>query len=57
MEYVLYHEMLHAVVPDEFDPNGRRLVHTERFKARERLFPAYRRARRWELENLGRFLR
>ena len=57
MEYVLYHEMLHAVVPDEFDQNGRRLVHTDRFRAREQQFPAYRRARRWELENLGRFLR
>ncbi len=57
MEYVMYHEMLHAVIPDEFDQNGRRLVHTERFKARERLFPLYTRARRWESENLGRFLR
>jgi len=57
MEYVMYHEMLHAVVPDEFDQNGRRRVHTERFKARERLFPQYRRARQWESENLGRFLR
>ncbi len=57
MEYVLYHEMLHAVVPDEFDKSGRRRVHTERFRERERLFPQYRRARRWESENLGRFLR
>ena len=57
MEYVLYHEMLHAVVPDEFDENGRRLVHTERFRQRERRFPFFMRARRWEAENLGRFLR
>lgn len=57
LEYVLYHEMLHSVVPDEFGPNGRRKVHTERFYEREKQFPAYRRARRWEEENLGRFLR
>lgn len=57
MEYVLYHEMLHAVVPDEFDASGRRRVHTERFRERERAFPLYRRAVKWEMENLGRFLR
>jgi predicted metal-dependent hydrolase len=57
LQYVLYHEMLHAVVPDEAGANGRRLVHTERFNERERQFPGYRRARRWEEENLARFLR
>lgn len=57
LEYVLYHEMLHAVVPDEFDQNGRRRVHTDKFNTRERRFPLYHRARRWEMENLGRFLR
>ena len=57
MEYVLYHEMLHAVVPDEPGPNGRRCVHTERFRQRERRFPLFGRARKWEAENLARFLR
>jgi len=57
LEYVLFHEMLHAVVPDEFDSSGRRRVHTERFRELERRFPFYSRARRWEQENLGRFLR
>ncbi len=57
LEYVLYHEMLHSVVPDEIGPNGRRRVHTERFYDREKEFPSYRRARRWEEDNLGRFLR
>ena len=57
MEYVLYHEMLHAMVPDEFDQNGRRCVHTVRFRERERKFPLFGRARKWEAENLGRFLR
>jgi hypothetical protein len=57
LEYVLYHEMLHSVVPDEKDAAGRRRVHTEEFCRRERAFPRYRRARRWEDENLARFLR
>jgi hypothetical protein len=57
LEYVLYHEMLHSVVPDEPGSRGRRRVHTERFIQREREFPSYRRARRWEEENLARFLR
>jgi predicted metal-dependent hydrolase len=57
LRYVLYHEMLHSVVPDEIGPDGRRRIHTERFYRREREFPGYRRARRWEEENLARFLR
>ncbi|MGI8820907.1 MAG: hypothetical protein ACR2ID_08600 [Chthoniobacterales bacterium] len=57
LEYVLYHEMLHSVVPEEYTPSGRRCVHTVEFYRREREFPGYRRARRWEEENLARFLR
>ena len=57
LRYVLYHEMLHSVVPEEALPEGRRRVHTEEFNRRERKYPSYRRARRWEEENLSRFLR
>ena len=57
LQYVLYHEMLHSVVPDEVDTSGRRRVHTSEFNRRERQYPSYRRARRWEEENLARFLR
>lgn len=57
LEYVIYHEMLHAVVPEEVDSNGRRRVHTPEFYRRERQFRFYNRARRWEDENLDRFLR
>ena len=57
LEYILYHEMLHAVVPDEVRANGQRCVHTEKFYERERKFPRYRSARRWEEENLAKFLR
>ncbi|MBA3961111.1 MAG: hypothetical protein H0X40_04310 [Chthoniobacterales bacterium] len=57
LEYVLYHEMLHSMVPEETDSAGRRRVHTAEFNRREKAFPRYRRARRWEEENLARFLR
>lgn len=57
LEYVMYHEMLHAFVPDKFDRSGRRIVHHEDFNKRERKFPFYRRAKKWEDDNLARFLR
>lgn len=57
LEYVMYHEMLHSVVPDEIGPSGRRRVHTDEFYRREKEFPQYRRARRWEDDNLARFFR
>jgi hypothetical protein len=57
LKYILFHEMLHSVVPDEETPGGRRRVHTEEFNRRERRFPGYRRARRWEEDNLAKFLR
>ena len=56
LQYVLYHEMLHSVVPDEELPGGRRRVHTEEFNRREREFRGYGRARRWEEDNLAKFL-
>ncbi len=57
IEYVIYHEMLHTVVPDEVDASGRRCVHTDRFNRLERKFPGYTKAKKWEDENLVRFLR
>jgi hypothetical protein len=49
--------MLHAVVPDLYDSQGRRIVHHERFYERERRYHWFRRAKAWEEENLARFLR
>ena len=57
LEYVIFHEMLHAVVPDIIYPSGRRKVHTAEFFAQEKKYPHFRRAQRWEAENLGRLLR
>ena len=57
LKYVLFHEMLHSVVPDKVLRSGRRQVHTEEFNRREREFHSYYRARRWEEQNLARLLR
>ena len=57
LEYVVFHEMLHAFVPDRHDSAGRRIVHHPGFVERERRFRHYRRSIEWEQDNLGRFLR
>lgn len=56
VEYVVYHEMCHAVVRDRYDSSGRRIVHHEKFFERERQFRWFKRAKAWEQENLARFL-
>ena len=57
VEYVIYHEMCHAVVKDRYDTSGRRIIHHDKFFARERRFHWFKRAKTWEDENLARFLR
>jgi hypothetical protein len=57
LEYVIYHEMCHAVVPDRYTRDGRRIVHHDAFFEKERRFHWFKRAKKWEEENLGRFLR
>jgi hypothetical protein len=47
VEFIVYHEMLHADMGVKIS-NGRRLVHTGEFRARERLFREYARAIAWE---------
>ncbi|HAK89491.1 MAG: hypothetical protein A2077_02280 [Nitrospirae bacterium GWC2_46_6] len=47
IEFIVYHEMLHAAMGVEIK-NGRRSVHSREFKRRERLFKHYDRAAAWE---------
>ena len=54
---VVFHEMLHQVVPPTTDSRGRRTVHGREFRAAERRFPDYERARAWEKANLHLLLR
>ena len=54
---VVFHEMLHQVLPPTTDDSGRRTVHGREFRAAERRFPDYERARAWEKTNLHLLLR
>lgn len=56
LEYVLYHEMLHHVIPTS-RAGGRAMLHPPEFCERERAFRAYDRALAWEREHIGRLLR
>jgi hypothetical protein len=56
VEYIVYHEMLHHVLPPKLQ-NGRRELHGPAFLARERQFQDYQAALDWERKNLGKLLR
>jgi predicted metal-dependent hydrolase len=55
IEWIIYHEVLHHVLPVEQD-GERRLYHTNRFRAMERAFIRYSEAKKWESKNLERLL-
>lgn len=55
VEFVVHHECLHAVIPTRCI-GGRRAFHPPEFRRRERQYPEFQRWRRWERDNLGRFL-
>ena len=56
LDYVVYHEMLHAVFRGGRDATGRNRFHDETFQRFEKRFKHYEWARRWERNNLDRFL-
>jgi hypothetical protein len=56
VEYVVYHEMLHHVVPI-YREGGRAILHPAVFRERERQFHAYERAMKWERDHIARLLR
>ncbi len=47
LDFIIYHEMLHADLGIE-ERNGRRRMHSAKFKKRERLFQYYQKALAWE---------
>jgi hypothetical protein len=57
VEMVVFHEMLHQVHPPAVDAAGRRIVHGAEFRAAERRFPGFARARAWEKAHLHLLLR
>lgn len=48
VEYVLFHEMLHALFPRE-----KHRMHTAKFQQYEKIFPEYERARQWEKDHIA----
>jgi hypothetical protein len=48
VRYIVFHEMLHALVEMEEPKPGRRRIHCGAFKGRERSYPDYARAVAWE---------
>lgn len=48
LEYIVYHEMLHAVCPSKMDSVGKCKIHTREFREKERLFPLFEEAKSWE---------
>ena len=55
VEFVVYHELLHALYPPK-EAASRRVVHTEEFRRREQDFPRFEEAIAWERANLTRFM-
>ncbi|MBN9682567.1 MULTISPECIES: hypothetical protein [unclassified Corallococcus] len=56
VEFIVFHEMLHQLFPSS-NRTGRRVHHPRAFRERERTYPHYAAALRWERENLGALLR
>ncbi|MFT5058674.1 MAG: hypothetical protein ACI89E_001453 [Planctomycetota bacterium] len=52
VRYIIFHELLHAVHPSHKDPAGRWVHHSRTFRQRERQYPDYERALRWEHKDL-----
>jgi predicted metal-dependent hydrolase len=56
LEYIVFHEMLHHVIPTS-RVNGRAVLHPPEFQEREREYPVFERCMTWEREHIGRLLR
>lgn len=56
VEFIVFHEMLHQLFPST-GRGGRRVHHPRAFRDREKAYPLYAAALRWERENLSVLLR
>lgn len=50
VRFVVYHEMLHALLDPPRRPGKRHIVHTQRFRMFERRYPLYTQGKEWEAE-------
>jgi hypothetical protein len=56
VSFVVYHEMLHSIIPGCVDGRGRFSFHTTAFRKQEKAFEEYERAINWEKINKIKFL-
>lgn len=56
VEGVVFHEILHHFIPQE-RKNGRRVIHSHRFRELERSYPHFDRMRKWQQVHLRRLLK
>lgn len=52
IEFIVYHEMLHAICPTRVDARGAIHCHTREFRFRESQFPEFKAAKEWEKKSL-----
>jgi hypothetical protein len=52
LEFIVYHEMLHAVIPARIDARGAVHSHTREFRHREKEFDKFDQAKEWEKKSL-----
>jgi hypothetical protein len=52
IEFIVYHEALHAVCPPKISENGRCLIHTREFREKEKQFPRFLEAKNWGKNSL-----
>lgn len=57
VRFILFHELLHVVLPPQAGEDGRWVHHSKRFRERERAHPDYGRALEWERQHLRALLR
>ena len=55
LQFLVYHEMLHAVCPSIIDKRGFCRSHTAEFRKLEKKFPYYKEAKQWERSSLNFF--
>lgn len=55
VEFIVYHEMLHAVCLPILTTDGKSRAHTAEFRRREKLFPYFQEAKEWELKSFAYF--
>ena len=56
VRFVLFHELLHAVMPPKLGPDSRWVHHSHAFRRRERAYADYKKAIAWEEANMPRLI-